>query len=338
MVGWVAMNAPRATPDDYIAFLVATPGEGTATEMGRCQPVRPGAPAHDAFTRLLNRLEPDPDALWREVRPLLPADGVLVFDDTVLDKPFARHMGLVGRHWSGRHKRVVRGINLVTALWTDGDGLWPCDYRLVDKAAGDDTKNDHLRAMLAAAAGRGLRPRCVCFDAWYSGKENLKAVRARGWTFLTQVRSNRRVNPDRAGNRPISGCAIAAAGTIVHLEGFGLVKAFRIVATDGDTEHWITNDLGMDEAARLGFAERAWGVEEYHRGLKQHTAVDRCQTRMARAQRNHIGFALRAFVRLEWHRFTTGVSWFAAKLAIIREAIRGFLANHPVRLPGAATA
>jgi putative transposase len=332
------MNAPRATPDDYIAFLVATPGEGTATEMARCQPIRPNAPAHDAFTRLLNRLEPDPEALWEEVRPLLPAGGVLVFDDTVLDKPFARHMGLVAWHWSGRHRRVVQGINLVTALWTDGDALWPCDYRLVDKATSPDTKNGHLRALLATAAGRGLRPRCVCFDAWYSGKENLKAVREHGWTFLTQVRSNRRVNPDRTGNRSISDCAVAATGTVVHLEGFGLVKAFRIVTTDGDTEHWITNDLGMGEGTRLGLAERAWGIEEYHRGLKQHTAVDRCQTRMSNAQRNHIGFALRAFVRLEWHRFTTGVSWFAAKLGIIREAVRGFLTRPAFELPPRATA
>ena len=332
------MNAPRATPDDYIAFLVATPCEGTATEMARCQPVRPDSPAHDSFTRLLNRLEPDAEALWREVRPLLPKQGVLVFDDTVLDKPFARHMGLVGRHWSGRHKRVVQGINLVTAVWTDGDALWPCDYRLVDKSAGDGTKNDHLRQMLDTAAQRGLAPSCVCFDCWYSGLDNLKAVRRHGWVFLTQVRSNRRVNPDRTGNRSISDCAIAATGTVVHLEGFGLVKAFRIVATDGDTEHWITNDLGMGEAARLGFAERAWGIEEYHRGLKQHTAVDRCQTRMGKAQRNHIGFALRAFVRLEWHRFSTGVSWYAAKLGIIREAIRGFLAQPAFTLPNTATA
>lgn len=332
------MNPPRVTPDDYIAFLVATPGEGTATEMGRCQPNRPDAPAHDAFTRLLNRLEPEPDALWAEVRPLLPADGVLVIDDTVLDKPFARHVGLVGWHWSGRHRRVVKGINLVTALWTDGDGLWPCDYRVVDKATTADTKNDLFGRMLAAAAERGLRPRCVCFDAWYSGKENLKAVRGHGWVFLTQVRGNRRVNPDRTGNRPISACAIGARGTVVHLEGFGLVKAFRIVTTDGDTEHWITNDLQMDETTRLALAERAWGVEEYHRGLKQHTAVDRCQTRMSTAQRNHIGFAIRAFVRLEWHRFTTGVSWFAAKLGIIRDAVRGFLANPTFGLPNPATA
>lgn len=326
------MNSPRATPEDYIAFLVATPVEGTATEMARCQPIAPDAPAHDAFTRLLNRLEPDAEALWRDVQPLLPASGILVFDDTVLDKPHAQHMGLVSWHWSGRHKRIVKGINLVTTLWTDGDGLWPCDYRLVDKATTKDTKNDLLQSMLKVAKDRGLQPRCVCFDSWYSGLENLKAVRGHGWIFLTQVRSNRRVNPDRTGNRSISECDIAATGTVVHLEGFGLVKAFRIVATDGDTEHWISNDLAMDEVTRLGLAEQAWGIEEYHRGLKQHTAVDRCQTRMSRAQRNHIGFALRAFVRLEWHRFRTGVSWYAAKLGIIREAVRSFLTQPTFRL------
>lgn len=333
------MNAPRATAEDYIAFLLATPGEATATEMARCQPVRPDAPAHDPFTRLLHRLEPDPDALWQEVRPLLPAGGVLVFDDTVLDKPHAKHMGLVGKFWSGRHRRVVAGVDLLTAVWTDGDGLWPCDYRLVDPAdAPKRTKNDHLRDMPQVAKSRGLNPACVLFDCWFSGLDNLKAVRACGWVFLTQVRCNRRVNPDRTGNRAIAECDIAATGTVVHLEGFGLVKAFRIVAPDGDTEHWISNDLGMGEVARQGWAEHAWGIEEFHRGLKQHTAVDRCQTRQARAQRNHIGFAIRAFVRLEWHRFTTGVSWFAAKLGLLREAVRTFLTRPTFRPLPAPTA
>lgn len=275
--------------------------------MGRCPPTRPGAPAHDAFTRSLNRLEPDPEALWDEVRPRLPADGVLVFGGTVLDKPHARHMGLVGRFRSGRHRRVVRGIDPRTAVWTDGDGLWPCDYRLVDPAgAPKRTENDHPRELLAAAKGRRLSPRCVCFDCRFSGPGNAKAVRGHGRVFLTRARSNRRVNPDRTGDRPIADRVIAASGAVVHLEGSGLVTAFRIVATDGDPGHWITNDPGMDAATRRGYAERAWGIEESHCGLKRHTAVDRCQTRMARAQRNHIGFTLRAFVRLGWHRFTTG--------------------------------
>jgi hypothetical protein len=333
------MNRARCTPTDYIDFLVATPKAATATEAARVQPDRPNAPAHDAFTRLLNRLEPDPQALWDETRPLIrPDDGVLVLDDTVLDKPFARHMGLVGRFWSGRHKRVVRGIDLVSLVWTDGDALYPLDYRLVDPARVGTTKNDLFRELVRAAKARGLSPRCVCFDSWYSGKDNLKAVRDCGWTFLTQVRCNRKVNPDRTGNRPIRECEIAATGTVVHLEGFGLVKAFRIATPDGGTEHWITNDLGMDELGRLVCAERAWSIEEYHRGLKQCCGVDQCQTRMSNAQRNHIGFAIRAFVRLEWHRFTRGVGWFAAKLQIVHDAVRGYLTRPAYRLPQTATA
>lgn len=332
------VNRPRCTAEDYIQFLLATPRACTATEAARVTPPGPAAPAHDAYTRLLHRLEPDPGPLWAEAEPLVrKADGLLVVDDTVLDKPFARHMGLVAYHWSGRHRRVVRGIDLVTLLWTDGDALWPCDYRLVNPAD-RATKNDLFRDLVRVAHGRGFRPACVAFDAWYSGRENLKAVRDCGWVFLTRVRSNRRVDPDRSGNRPIRECAIPAGGAVVHLEGFGLVKAFRIVATDGDTEHWITNDLGMDEVARRVWAERAWGIEEYHRGLKQCTGADRCQVRMGRVQRAHIGCAIRAFVRLEWHRWTTGVSWSEAKLRILRDAVRTYLAGPTLTLPKPATA
>jgi hypothetical protein len=334
------MNRRRSTPLDYIDFLVASPKAATATEAARVQPNGPTAPRHDSFTRLLNDLEPDPQPLWDETRPLIRLDdGMLILDDSVLDKPFARHMGLVGRFWSGRHKRVVPGIDLVSLVWTDGDVIYPCDYRLVNPADPDGTtKNDLFRQMIQTAKDRGFAPRCVCFDSWYSGKENLKAIRDCGWTFLTPVRCNRKVNPNKTGNRPIQDCEIASTGTIVHLEGFGLVKAFRIATTDGDTEYWITNDLSMDELTRVMFAERAWGIEEYHRGLKQNCAVDRCQTRKADAQRNHIGFAIRAFVRLEWHRFTTGISWFAAKMVIIRDAVREYLRCPQYRLPDPPTA
>jgi putative transposase len=113
---------------------------------------------------------------------------------------------------------------------------------------------------------------------------------------------------------------------------------FRVVAPDGDATHWATNDLGMGEATRLEFAELSWGVEEYHRGLKQVTGVERCQVRSGRGQRNHLGCALRAFVRLEYHRYTTGVSWFEAKWAVIRGAVREYLRRPLYQLPEPATA
>ena len=130
-----------------------------------------------------------------------------------------------------------------------------------------------------------------------------------GWRWLTRLKRNRLVNPDRCGNRALSEIDIGAQGRIVHLKGYGMIRVFKIVAPDGDIDYWATNDLAVNEWQRLKWADCEWSIEEYHRGLKQCCGVGRAQVRSSRAQRNHIGFAIRAFLRLEMHWFTTGVSW-----------------------------
>ena len=338
------MNAPRVSDEDYIQFLIATPSACSAVEAAESQPRSPGAPAHDAFTRLLTRLEPDPETLWAEVRPLLGAGGVLVIDDTTLDKPYARKIDLVSSHWSGKHKAVVRGISLVTAVWYDGGRVLPVDYRVYHpdrpdaRTGAKRTKNDHFADMLGAARARGLAPRCVLFDGWYASLDNLKLVRDLGWTFLTRLKGNRLVRVDRGDLRAAADQPIAAGGTAVWLPGYGELRVFRVTAKDGGAEHWASNDLGLTALDRHGLAEQSWSVETYHRGLKQHTEVERCQARLARSQLNHIGCAVRAFVRLEWHRWTTGVGWLEAKTGIIRAAIRNYLREPKIRLPEPATA
>ncbi len=174
------------------------------------------------------------------------------------------------------------------------------------------------------------------FDSWYASLGNLKAIRGHGWRWVTQGTANRTVNPDGSGNRPLGACALAEAGTRVHLQGYGFVLVFLIVAPDGDREYWATSDLAMGEPTRLKYAEWAWGIAVYHRGLKQHCGLERAEVRAAKAQRNHSNCALRAFLRLEQHRLVTGVSWWEAKTDIIREAVRLYLA-HP-RYTLAATA
>jgi putative transposase len=59
---------------------------------------------------------------------------------------------------------------------------------------------------------------------------------------------------------------------------------------------------------------------------------------MSNVQRNHIVFAIRTFVRLKWHRFTTGISWFAAKMTLGRKAVREYLNRPTYQLPQPATA
>jgi hypothetical protein len=331
------MNRPRCTDSQYIDFLVASPRAVSGTEAARTAPRQLAAPAHDAFTRLLHRLEPDPATLWHEVAPLVARGrGVLVVDDTTLDKPYARKIELVHRHWSGKHHAVVAGINLITLLWTEGESLIPCDWRVFDKPNDGITKNEHFAAMLLSAKQRAFTPECVLFDSWYASIDNLRLIRDCGWRWLTRLKANRLVNPDRTGNRAVADCEIAEQGTVVWLRDYGLIRVFRCVATDGETEHWATNDLDMGEGERLKYAEFSWGIEVYHRELKQECGVERAQVRAARAQRNHIGCAIRAFVRLEWHRLRTGVSWQRAKAGIIRHAIRSYRAHPWYTLPASA--
>jgi putative transposase len=216
------MSHPKCREADYIDFLIATPRAASCCEAARSQPPTHDPPAHDAYTRLLRRTEPDPETLYREVEPLVVKDdGVLALDDSTLDKLHAKAIQPVHRHWSGKHKSVVRGINLISLVWADGDRTPPLDYRVYDKPADGLTKNDHFLAMLDAAKKRGFSPRAVLFDSWYSGLENLKRVREHGWTFLTQLKVNRRVDLDRRGYLAIATVPIAAGGSVVHLKGFG---------------------------------------------------------------------------------------------------------------------
>ncbi len=331
------MNEAKVTDLDYINFLVASPVVFSCTEAARVQPEGPRRAAHDALTRLLTRLDPAPAPLWHEAEQHIRRhDGLLIVDDSTLDKPYAAQIALVHRHWSGKHHRVVAGINLVTLLWSDGTHAIPCDYRLFDKPVDGVTKNEHFRGMLETAHHRGFRPRVVAFDNWYSSLENLKTIRGYGWHWLTRLKGNRQVNPDGAGNRALAACDISEAGTVVHLKGYGMIQVFRIVTPDGDTEYWATDMLTMTPWERETAADQVWMIEVYHRGLKQFCGVERCQARSARAQRSHIGWAIRAFLRLEHQRIPMGVSWFETKMGIIRVALQLYLSTPSSILVGLA--
>jgi putative transposase len=323
------MNDPKCDELDYIHFLVAAQKVYSNTEAAKCHPLAGNnGPAHDAYTRLLHRCQSDEEALWQEVKECISLkSGVLVIDDTTLDKQYARVMELVTRHWSGKHHSVVMGINLITLLWTGGDDHWPCDFRIYDKPNDGLSKNDHFAAMLKTAAKRGFKPELVAFDSWYASLENLKLVRSWKWHWLTQLKSNRLVDPDGSGNRPISDLLIPRHGAVVHLKGYGFIKAFKIVAPNGDIEYWATDNMNMTIWQCADYADYSWQIEEYHRGLKQFCGVERAQHRSGVAQRNHIGLAIRAFLRLESYRIRTGVSWFEAKASIVRDAIRTYLTN-----------
>ena len=80
------VNTPKVKTDDYIGFLIASPNRFSCTEASKTQPKEMDA-AHDAYTRLLQRLPDNTNLLWKESKELITYKGILLIDDSVLDKP-----------------------------------------------------------------------------------------------------------------------------------------------------------------------------------------------------------------------------------------------------------
>ena len=138
---------------------------------------------------------------------------------------------------------------------------------------------------------------------------------------------NSLLNPDGCGNVQIKELNIDADGLIVHLKGSGFIKVFKTVSKNRGLEYWATNDLKMSQTSWLKLSRLCWSIEEYYPGLKQFVGIERSQVGSNKAQRNHIGLALRAFLRLERYCFRIGHSWFSAKVAIVWHAVQAYLAN-----------
>jgi len=324
----MSINSSKCTDFDYINFLIAASNVYSCTEAARCYSSATDAPSHDCFTRLLQKQPSDTEPLWDEVSKFVtPREGFLIVDDTVLDKPYSEKIDFVRRQWSGKHHRTVKGIGLITLVWTDGKVVLPIDFRIYNIEEDNKTKNDHFRDMLDKAEERGFKPKYVMFDIWYASIKNLKAIGKKKWHFLTRLKSNRLVNPDNTKNMNLEKVEIPPEGIVVHLKKYGFIKVFRIVPTDGDTQYWATDVLDMDEPTRKDLGSKSWKIEEYHRGIKQFCGIEKCQARKKESQRAHILFSLRAFLRLEVQRIRKGISWFESKTKIHRVAATTYLSK-----------
>lgn len=316
------MRIQKCSKELYGQFLIAAQKDFSATGLATLA----ANIHHDSVTRWLRTTRLTPHMLWEQTQVCIQKQtGILVVDDSVLSKQYSQKIGLTKWQYSGNEHKVVKGIDLVTLLWTNSDEHIPIDYRIYAPLTDGKTKNQHFQEMIRLADHRGIQPEVIVFDAWYSSVANLKTLNKLGFTWVTWLRSNRIV--DKGEN--LKDKTIPKEGLVVHLRAVGMIKVFKIVAPKtGDIEYLATNKLTMEKADIERVTVGRWNIEAYHRGIKQVVGVEKCQARNPRSQRTHIFCAILSFVVLERHRLKTGVSWYETKRRIIQNAMRHYF-QHP---------
>lgn len=294
--------------------------------------------SHDSVNRFLLRERYNPKDWFDSVKLHMNLiDGTLSGDDTVIDKPYSdpSKTELIGYFWSGKHHRPVKGINLITLYYTDPKGKSvPVNYRIYNRQE-SKSKNDYLREMIEEVLGWGLKPKIVTGDAWYSSRENLKFLKNRGLGFLMGIAKNRKVSLDGLEYSQVKNLKIPDQGLVIYLKNFGRVKLFRRTFKNEAERYYITCLTDVDateQITRHEFNEWRsihWGIECYHRAVKQLCGIERFMVRTTEAIKNHIFCSLCAFTQLEFMRAEEILeNWYEVQRKLYLQVARGFIIEH----------
>lgn len=319
----------RPTRLDYCQYLLSTPINYTLTHFAD----HTQRFSHDQINRYLAGDRLRPSAVWEHVKSHLEQtpDGYIIFDDTVLDKRYAKEIALAKRQYSGNARQTINGIGIVTCVYVNPalDRYWLIDYRIYDKPGDGKSKLDHVRDMLSVLVySRNVAFSTVLMDSWYASKSLLLYIESLEKKYYVPLKSNRLVD-DSNGSKPYQ--RIDALQWTTAEETFGKrlklnkfpknhkVKVFR-VASSRRTDYVATNDLSQSDVCVVRqVCDVRWKIEQLHREAKQLTGLEKCQCRLPRIVRNHISAAFLVWIHLMRKAHETGQTLYQVKHGLLSE-------------------
>ena len=332
----------------YSDYLLSSFGATTATGLSA---LLEGAISHDQVTRFLSREDYDAKTLWQHVKGMVrdieEDDGVLIFDDTIQEKPYTDENDLICWHYDHSQNRTVKGINLLNCVYHASDVSLPVTYELITKPVLYSdvktrrvkrkslvTKNDLMRDMLSVCKSNRIKYRYVLADSWFSSKENLQFIRnSLDKHFVIAIKSNRTVALSYEDKRDGRFARIDAQNltedTPVQAWIKGLdfpVLLIRQVFTNKDEStgeiFLACSDLTCDGETIETIYQKRWKVETFHKTLKSNAALSKSPTRRVRTQSNHCFVAIYAAARLEGLCVKHRLNHFALRSRLYLKAIR----------------
>lgn len=317
--------------DRYTFFLLAEPRYAGCSRLAEILKEL----SHDSVNRFLLRERYEPKDLFEEVKSHLNLiGGTVSIDDAIADKPYSdpAKAELIGYFWSGKHHRVVKGVCLITLYYTDPEGRsMPVNYRLYDKRDGK-TKNDYFREMLPEVLEWGIKPFMATGDAWYASRQNLKVLRNQELGFVMGIAKNRQVSLHPGEWVQVQTLEIPDEGLVVQLKQFGRVKVFQRRFKNEQQRYYLVYLPDSEQLDAFGAQEFRdyhsihWGIECYHRAIKQVCGLERFMVRTTEAIQTHIFCVLRAFTQLELMRIGEVIeNWYGVQRNLYLQVTRDFI-------------
>jgi hypothetical protein len=104
--------------DLYTDYLQISLGLATATGLSR---LMDNSISHDQVTRMLSSTEFDNKELWLNVKPIVRQhetnDACLVFDDSIVHKPYTDENEIICWHYDHCTGTSVKGMNILTMFY-----------------------------------------------------------------------------------------------------------------------------------------------------------------------------------------------------------------------------
>jgi len=120
--------------DLYSDYLLSSFSYTTATGLSG---LLEGSLSHDRITRFLSTKASTPADFWLLVKPMVrqvqSPDAVLIFDDSIEEKPYTDENEIICWHWDHSKNRSVKGINFMTGLYYSNNVSLPVTFQLIAK-------------------------------------------------------------------------------------------------------------------------------------------------------------------------------------------------------------
>lgn len=266
---------------------------------------------HDCLNRLLHSSFPWSGRLWELFASrMIREGGYLLLDDTTWQRQ-TKVAEAVSKVWSSTAGSVRLGMQVVLLVWTDGESKIPISMRLWQK--GGKSKVELAQEMIQEAAERGISPKYVLFDSWYTSRRILTLLDELGWNYVARIKSNRLLDGERISKKWPQRFGQAQG----HLKQVS--EEVRIIK-DGK-RYWVTNDLGLNPAQIKRVYRRRQQIEETFRLLKQEFGWGGSSVRKAKAQTAHLHLGLMALCLTQQAALAQGQTVYAFKRDLFHQPI-----------------